>query len=141
MAKRFCNVADLDGRMRENVTTRPQFENCVEYYSGLGKNVVATPFIGECVHRYMKGWERDFDFRTILAYPSPECLEEYIERYKRRGDAHSSWIDDRRFDFASTFKAAQKYSKINLEKIVLKPQEFLATALTECGVYLMPDRD
>ncbi|MDR0311566.1 MAG: hypothetical protein LBJ21_08265 [Acidobacteriota bacterium] len=136
VAKHYENAADSDDI--DMSPTLSSFSWLVSYYAQQGRNVTMAPFgsYSLAVHAYQ--WETSrLTFNTILAYPSKDCLDEYVERYKQRGNGEqfiSTWIGD----FKRAIEIAEKFKKFEHQKIVLKPGQYLAQALMENGVYLQP---
>ncbi len=102
----------------------------------LGK-IVISPFIEHVFDAYNSN---EFklkakDTRVILVCPMRNNFEEYIERFKNRGNSEE-FIERRRVEFPSLidlFEREQEY-----EKIIIKPGQFLSEALIENGIILQP---
>lgn len=99
--------------------------------------IVVSPFIDHVFKAY-----DDFDLksvddnvRVILVCPMRDNFEEYVQRFKQRGNSNE-FIARREKEFSSLvdlFEQAENY-----ERITIKSGEFLSSALEEYGVILKP---
>ncbi len=97
--------------------------------------IVVSPFIGHVYEAY-----RDFnikekvtDLRVILVCPTGDNFDEYVKRFKDRGNS-DEFIARREKEFASLVDLFEQ-DKDN-EKIVIKKGQFLSEALEEYGISL-----
>lgn len=100
-------------------------------------NVVMTPLFGCDVRLFFKKQIFFPDIDIVLSYPTMECYDEYMMRYHRRGSSYK-FIDDRKLDFFSTIKAAEKFDSFPHKKARLNPGQFLESALIDNGIVLIP---
>lgn len=97
--------------------------------------IVISPFI-EHVFRAYNSYEfksKAEHIRIILVCPARDNFEEYVERFKKRGNS-DKFIERRQAEFSSLvdlFEEAEGY-----EKIVIKPGQFLSDVLIENGIEL-----
>ncbi len=97
--------------------------------------VVVSPFIEHVFEAYDS---YDFkssieDVRVILVCPKLDNFDEYVERFKQRGNG-PEFIARREKEFSSLVELFQKCD--NYERIAIKPGQFLSEALEEYGVAL-----
>lgn len=97
--------------------------------------IVVSPFIDHVFSAY-----DDFDIkskindlRVILVCPTRDNFDEYVERFKRRGNS-DEFIARREKEFSSLVDLFEQAN--NYEKIVMKTGQFLSEALEEYGVVL-----
>ena len=104
-----------------------------------GKNIVAAPLWGSnsvtplWVDRSVR--EQNITLDLILCLPSTSCLSEYMERYRQR-DNDKRFMEICRSEFLENFEKYKKLELCHTKKIMLKPGQFLDTALIENGVGL-----
>ena len=99
--------------------------------------IVVSPFIEHVFESYnsAKFKERAQGVKIILVCPPADIFEEYIERFRRRGNGEE-FIERRVKEFprlANLFKNANGY-----DKIIMKPGQYLSSALQEYGINLTP---
>lgn len=97
--------------------------------------VVVSPFIS---HVYAAYNEKEFademsDVRVILVCPERDSLDEYIERFKQRGNS-DEFITRRIREFPSLIELFEQAD--NYERITIKKGQFLSDALKDYGVVL-----
>lgn len=99
------------------------------------EKIVLSPFIDHVFKAYdnydIKS--KVEDLRIILVCPPKDNFEEYVERFKQRGNS-DEFIARREKEFSSLidlFNQADKY-----ERITMKPGQFLSEALKEYGINL-----
>lgn len=73
--------------------------------------------------------------RIILVIPNSNNLDEYIDRFKNRGNKEE-FVLRRIKEFSSLIDLFNKASNKNYEKIIIKPKQFLSEALLEYGINL-----
>lgn len=97
--------------------------------------IVVSPFIDHVFYSYDTSDIKSYveNLRIILVCPTRNQLEEYIERFQKRGNS-KEFIERRKKEFdrlMTLFEQANHY-----EKIIMKPGQFLSDALKEYGIYL-----
>lgn len=106
-----------------------------EVISELEKDrIVLVPFIDHVVgaidsDTFKRNAEQT---RVILLFPGSDNLEEYVERFKRRGNGEE-FIQRRGKEFPDLVKL---FEESDYEKILIKPKQFLSQALIEYGINL-----
>lgn len=97
--------------------------------------IVVSPFIDHVFRAY-----DDFnikskidDLRVILVCPTRDNFDEYVQRFKQRGNS-DEFIARREKEFPSLVDLFEQAN--NYERIVIKPGQFLSEALEEYGVVL-----
>lgn len=75
------------------------------------------------------------DTRIILVFPQSNNFDEYVNRFKRRGNSEE-FILRRKKEFASLIELFNNASNDKYEKIIIEPKQFLSEALIEYGVNL-----
>lgn len=97
--------------------------------------IVVSPFIDHVFRAY-----DDFnikskidDLRVILVCPTRDNFDEYVQRFKQRGNS-DEFIARREKEFPSLVDLFEQAN--NYERIVIKPGQFLSEALEEYGVIL-----
>ncbi len=97
--------------------------------------VVVSPFIDHVFMAYdnsnLKSQVKDL--RVILVCPTRDNFEEYVERFKKRGNSNE-FISRREKEFSSLIDLFEQAN--NYERIVMKPGQFLSDALKEYGIKL-----
>lgn len=101
--------------------------------------IVVSPFIEHVFKAYD---EFDIksqieDLRVILVCPPKEIFEEYVERFKQRGNS-DEFVSRRIKEFpilVDLFEKANDY-----ERIIMKPKQYLSEALEENGISLVLKR-
>ena len=98
-------------------------------------NIVVSPFIETVFNAFNSTYFKSKieDARIILACPNQDAFNQYIEKYRQRGNGEQ-FISRRIKEFPGMidlFNRADGY-----EKILLKPGEFLSNALREYGLDL-----
>lgn len=98
--------------------------------------IVVSPFIE---HVFNAIDSDDFkskakNIRIILSFPMSNNFEEYVDRFRKRGNGEE--FISRRKEFASLIDLFDKASDDDYEKIIIKPNQFLSEALTEYGIDL-----
>lgn len=99
------------------------------------EKIVVSPFIDHVFKAYdsFSFKSKVNDVRIILVCPTHDNFNEYIERFKQRGNS-DEFIVRREKEFPSLidlFEQANDY-----ERIIMKPGEFLSEALVEYGIDL-----
>lgn len=74
--------------------------------------------------------------KIILVFPMADNFEEYVERFKKRGN-NEEFILRRRKEFSSLIDLFEEASNEDYEKIIIKPKQFLSDALIEYGINLI----
>ncbi len=81
------------------------------------------------------------NIRIILAFPMSNIFEEYVDRFRKRGNGEE-FILRRRNEFASLVELFNNTSNEEYEKIILKSNQYLSEALIEYGINIKErDRD
>lgn len=97
--------------------------------------VVVSPFIDHVFRAYdsfgIKSQVKNL--RVILVCPTKSNLDEYVERFKQRGNS-DEFITRRKKEFSSLIDLFEQAD--NYEKIVMKPGQYLSEALEEYGIDL-----
>lgn len=101
--------------------------------------IVVSPFIDHVFRAYdSSDFKSKIDnVRIILAFPTRDSFNEYVERFRQRGNS-SEFIARREKEFpslADLFEQADNY-----ERLTMKPGEFLSEALLEHGIELKPKK-
>lgn len=97
--------------------------------------IVVSPFIS---HVYTAYNDEDFtdemcDTRVILVFPERDNFDEYIERFRQRGNSEE-FIARRIREFPSLVELFEQAN--NYERITIKKGQFLADALKDYGIML-----
>lgn len=97
--------------------------------------IVVSPFIEHVFKAYDSSniKEQVKNLRIILVCPLKENFEEYVERFKRRGNSEE-FIARRKEEFSSLVDLFEKAN--NYERIIIKPGQYLSEALEENGISL-----
>lgn len=99
--------------------------------------VVVSPFI-EHVFKAIdsdKFKRNATNTRVILVFPTSDNFEEYVDRFRKRGNSEE-FILRRRKEFVSLVDLFKNAKDDEYEKITIKPGQFLSEALIEYGVDL-----
>lgn len=99
--------------------------------------IVVSPFIE---HVFKAIDNEDFrikakNTRIILVFPMLNNFDEYIDRFKKRGN-NDEFISRRRNEFPSLVDLFNNAPNDKYEKIIIKPKQFLSEALIEHGINL-----
>jgi len=97
--------------------------------------VVISPFI-EHVFRAYDSSDIKLqikNLRIILVCPTKDNFDEYVERFKQRGNS-DEFIARREKEFSSLVDLFEQAD--NYEKIIMKPGQYLSEALEEYGINL-----
>lgn len=97
--------------------------------------IVVSPFIDHVFKAY-DGFNIESqveDLRTILVCPTRDNFDEYVHRFKQRGNS-DEFIVRREKEFSSLVDLFEQAS--NYEKIIMKPGQYLSEALEENGISL-----
>ena len=99
--------------------------------------VVVSPFIEHVFKAYDSSDFKSLikDVRVILVCPALDNFDEYVDRFKQRGNG-AEFIARREKEFSSLVKLFQDSD--NYERIIIKPGQFLSEALEEYGITLKP---
>lgn len=97
--------------------------------------IVVSPFIEHVFNAYdsYNFKSKSGDVRIILVCPERDNFDEYVQRFKQRGNS-DEFIDRRQKEFPSLidlFKQSDNY-----EKILIKKGEFLSDVLLRNGIEL-----
>lgn len=97
--------------------------------------IVVSPFIDHVFESYDKSdlKQEMSDLRIILVCPERDNFEEYVERFKQRGNSEE-FIARREKEFDSLVNLFAQAD--NYERITIKPGQFLSDALKEYGIFL-----
>lgn len=97
--------------------------------------IVVSPFIDHVFEAYDSSNIKSQinDLRIILVCPERDNFNEYVERFRNRGNS-SEFISRRENEFSSLMDIFDNSN--NYEKIVMKPGQFLSEALEEYGITL-----
>lgn len=97
--------------------------------------IVVSPFIDHVFKAYDDSNIKSQiqDLRIILVCPERNNFNEYVERFKKRGNS-SEFIARREKEFSSLMDLFDNAK--NYEKIVMKSGQFLKEALEEYGIIL-----
>lgn len=97
--------------------------------------IVVSPFIEHVFRAYdsKEFKEQANDVRVILVCPRRDNFEEYIERFKKRGNS-TEFIARREKEFDSLVDLFEQAT--NYERIVIRPGQYLSSALEEYGINL-----
>lgn len=97
--------------------------------------IVVSPFIDHVFKAYDGSNIRSQveNLRTILVCPTRDNFDEYIERFKQRGNS-DEFIARREKEFSSLVDLFEQAS--NYERIIMKPGQYLSEALEENGISL-----
>lgn len=99
--------------------------------------IVVSPFI----EHVFKAIDSDIfkinskDTRIILAFPMSNNFEEYVERFRKRGNGEE-FISRRREEFTTLVDLFNNASNEEYGKIIIKPNQYLSEALIEYGINL-----
>lgn len=99
--------------------------------------IIVSPFI-EHVYKAIDSdiFKRNAkDTRIILVFPTEDNFEEYIERFKKRGNGEE-FILRRRREFPSLVDLFNNASNDEYEKVIIKQGQFLSDVLIEYGIKL-----
>lgn len=162
LEKRYDNVVDLDFQdykfiydisvrhlpleqrkgnaslRTENIDYPKNFINAVLKELNNGK-IVVSPFI-EHVFKAVdsnKFSNKFKDVKIILVFPTADNFQEYVERFKNRGNGEE-FIERRRKEFPSLVELFNNALSKKYIKIEVKPNKFLSDALEEVGIKLKP---
>ena len=98
-------------------------------------NIVVSPFIDH-VFRAYDGFNitsKVENLRTILVCPTRDNFDEYVERFKKRGNS-DEFSARREKEFSSLVDLFEQAN--NYERIIMKPGQYLSEALEENGIGL-----
>lgn len=97
--------------------------------------LVVSPFIDHVFKAYDSSSIKSQveDLRVILVCPTRDNFDEYVERFKKRGNS-SEFIARREKEFSSLVDLFEQAN--NYEKIIMKSGQFLSEALEEYGITL-----
>lgn len=99
--------------------------------------IVVSPFI-EHVYKAIDSdnFKRNStNTRIILVFPTEDDFEEYVERFKKRGNSEE-FILRRKREFPSLVNLFNNAPSDEYEKVTIKPGQFLSEALIEYGINL-----
>lgn len=99
--------------------------------------IVVSPFIGHVFNSINNNQVKAKlkDTKIILVFPMPNDFNEYVERFKQRGNSEE-FILRRKKEFASLIELFNNAPNNEYEKIIIKPKQFLEEALIEYGIEL-----
>ena len=97
--------------------------------------IVVSPFIDHVFKAYDGSniASQVENLRTILVCPTRDNFDEYVERFKKRGNS-DEFIARREKEFSSLVDLFEQVS--NYERIIMKPGQYLSEALEENGIGL-----
>ena len=97
--------------------------------------IVVSPFIDHVFKAYDGSniASQVENLRTILVCPTRDNFDEYVERFKKRGNS-DEFIARREKEFSSLVDLFEQVS--NYERIIMKPGQYLSEALEENGISL-----
>lgn len=98
-------------------------------------NIVVSPFIDHVFRAYggFNITSKVENLRTILVCPTRDNFDEYVERFKKRGNS-DEFIARREKEFSSLVDLFEQAN--NYERIIMKPGQYLSEALEENGIGL-----
>ncbi len=98
-------------------------------------NIVVSPFIEHVFRAYDESDIKSQveNLRIILVCPTKDNFDEYVERFKNRGNS-DEFIARREKEFSSLVDLFEQAD--NYEKIIMKPGQFLSEALAVYGIAL-----
>lgn len=99
------------------------------------EKIVVSPFIDHVFKAYDGSniASQVENLRTILVCPTKDNFDEYVERFKRRGNS-DEFIARREKEFSSLVDLFEQAN--NYERIIMKPGQYLSEALEENGIGL-----
>lgn len=97
--------------------------------------IVVSPFIDHVFKAYDTSdiKYQISDLKIILVCPTKDNFDEYVERFKQRGNSEK-FISRREKEFDSLVNLFEQ--AIDYERIVMKPGQYLSEALKENGINL-----
>lgn len=97
--------------------------------------IVVSPFIDHVFKAYDGSniASQVENLRTILICPTRDNFDEYVERFKKRGNS-DEFIARREKEFSSLVDLFEQAN--NYERITMKPGQYLSEALEENGISL-----
>lgn len=97
--------------------------------------IVVSPFVRTVFDAYNNDFfrRRAENVRTILVCPKIEEFDEYVERFRKRGNSNN-FIARRKSEIASIVELFEQ--TLDCEKITLKNDQYLADALEKFGIEL-----
>lgn len=97
--------------------------------------IVVSPFIDHVFKAYDGSniASQVENLRTILICPTRDNFDEYVERFKKRGNS-DEFIARRQKEFSSLVDLFEQAN--NYERITMKPGQYLSEALEENGISL-----
>ena len=97
--------------------------------------IVVSPFIDHVFKAYDGSniASQVENLRTILVCPTRDNFDEYVERFKKRGNS-DEFIARREKEFSSLVDLFEQAN--NYERIIMKPGQYLSEALEENGIGL-----
>ena len=97
--------------------------------------IVVSPFIEHVFKAYdsFNIASQVENLRTILVCPTRDNFDEYVERFKKRGNS-DEFIARREKEFSSLVDLFEQAN--NYERIIMKPGQYLSEALEENGIGL-----
>lgn len=97
--------------------------------------IVVSPFIDHVFKAYDGSniASQVENLRNILVCPTRDNFDEYVERFKKRGNS-DEFIARREKEFSSLVDLFEQVS--NYERIIMKPGQYLSEALEENGISL-----
>ncbi len=97
--------------------------------------IVVSPFIDHVFRAYGNSDIKSQieNLRIILVCPTRDNFDEYVERFKKRGNS-DEFIARREKEFSSLVDLFEQAD--NYEKIIMKPGQYLSEALEEYGINL-----
>ena len=97
--------------------------------------IVVSPFIDHVFKAYDGSSiaSQVENLRTILVCPTRDNFDEYVERFKKRGNS-DEFIARREKEFSSLVDLFEQAN--NYERIIMKPRQYLSEALEENGIGL-----
>lgn len=99
------------------------------------EKIVVSPFIDHVFKAYDGSniASQVENLRTILVCPTRDNFDEYVERFKKRGNS-DEFIARREKEFSSLVDLFEQAN--NYERIIMKPRQYLSEALEENGIIL-----
>lgn len=97
--------------------------------------IVVSPFIDHVFKAYDGSniASQVGNLRTILVCPTRDNFDEYVQRFKKRGNS-DEFIARREKEFSSLVDLFEQAN--NYERIIMKPGQYLSEALEENGISL-----
>jgi len=148
MARKYTNVVDLDFPFCATEIAKSVYLKLNQ----ATKNVLCCPLVGKELFNYRADFEKKNEqdaelerrfgmtYENIIVHPSIDNIDEFRKRIADRGREQGLECDYFASNIRATVNSIEKHSEMldefGFKRIVLKPKQYLESALIENGIPL-----